>query len=842
MQCSAASRQERTSAAENTHKQRADRPLCISPVATATKVIAEMTRNQFTASLRGAQGAHRGQLGPRGGPQRQLEGRTAERQHTQGVTNGSTYARMAAPPVNISQEEKQNYSKLMEQANKTNPTLNISATKTSENVSDMSNKEWCKMLFQKFEIKMSDIEGVVFSSDGENCELQLKPNVDPAVYSSKQTESADGRDFKIKGTNKQTNTVVFKEVPLTCPDLELTHLIRCHGGVIKEGDEVKHETISLADPTSGQEVSVRTSTRSIEAIFPSNRRPKTFYWLAGPARDDKLHRIIVQHPSQIGRQCGNCLRVSTDPTDPCKFNGKTAQCRKSGERCSLAAYFRKLKLEEGYTSVRNLFNYADLEARKSEETFSSDFLGRDDELEMNSTAKGPRVPRPRDQTTTNPEGSLGASSDTATRAPPTPSTQATTTPEGPPEEPPRQSGPMIALEGPTGPQRTAPSGPPGSDEKEQWKKSMIQNTVTYLRSKLEDGGELPSNDMEYFTSQLLTIDNTRYHLVDGKAVAKEGSDPLLEVKIMMEELKRQTGISNCDVLLQHLSDKMSTKATVALLARVNNPTKVQRTRSKSRPRSLDDEGELGAKSNKQAKLDGEQSSAKRYEVFTKVANLINQSHPNAQELDNLGDELADLPPLLDLHRGHRFSLNNHGQLALICKTMPDWPWRDLTMIMETKYPGYDQKQMEKFISFTHAKIRNLMFNHHKLDQELRRQIEVQDDLLPTFEDTPYSDFDEEEAAQWMMDPRAKEADKVTGEKDSSPEGGEEEKEKEKKKEKTAEVKKANKKTKESTDSTEVGNKEQEEMEFPPLGTSPRRIAKPSKATTSPLGKSRRGKR
>ena len=713
-----------------------------------------MTRNQFPASSRGAQsaqGANRGQSGPRGGPQRQLANLTVEngRRHTQGVTNGSTYARMATPPVKISQEEKQEYSKLMEQANKSNSTLYISATKTSENVSDLSNKDWCKMLFQKFEIKMSDIEGVVFSSDGENCELQLKPSVDPATYASKQTESADGRDFKIKGPNKQTNTVVFKEVPLTCPDLELTHLIRCHGGVIKDGDEIKHETISLVDPTSGQEVSVRTSTRSIEATFPSNRRPKTFYWLAGPARDDKLHRIIVQHPSQIGRQCGSCLRVSTDPVDPCKFNGKTAQCRKSGERCSLAAYFRKLKLEEGYSSVRNLFNYADLEARRSEETFSSDFLGRDDEFEMISTARGPRVPRPKTQATTSPAGPLGASSDTTTRGPPTASTQATATPDGPPEEPPRQSGPMIALGGPTGPQKTAPNGFPGSDVKEQQKKSLIHNTVTYLKGKLENGGELPTDDLEYFTSQLITIDTTRYHLVDGKAVAKEGSDPLLEVKTMLEELKKQIGVSNCDVLLQRLTDKMSTKAEMALLAIESSPTKVHRTRSKSRPRSLDDEGELGAKSNKQAKLDSEQTSAKSNKVSTQGANLTNQSHPKAHELVNLDDELADLDPRLD--------------------------------------------------------------------------------------------------------PRAEEADKVTGEKDSTHEGGEEqeekkeekekveEKEEEKKKEKTAEVKKADKKSKESADCVEVGNKV-EETEFPPLGTTPKRIVKPPKATTPPLGKNRKGKR
>ena len=70
---------------------------------------------------------------------------------------------------------------------------------------------------------------------------------------------------------------------------------------------------------------------------------------------------------------------------------------------------------------------------------------------------------------------------------------------------------------------------------------------------------------------------------------------------------------------------------------------------------------------------------------------------------------------------------------------------------------------------------------------------------------------------------------------------EEEKEEEKKKEKTAEVKKADKKTMESTDCVEVGNKV-EEMEFPPLGTTPKRNVKPSKVTTSPLGKNRKGKR
>ena len=772
--------------------------------------------------------------------------------------------------MGITPVERESYSKMMEAANNSSLTLNINSTKSGENLEKMSKIEWSQVLFQIFQFKMTDIEGIVISDDGESCEVQLNKNVDSTLYTTKQIETAVGRSFKINGTNKQSNSVLFKGVPLTCPDLELTHLIKCHGGIIKEGDKIKHETINFVDPSSGQEVSFRTSTRSIDAVFPSNRRPKTFYWLAGPAREDKLQRIIVQHSSQLGRQCGNCLRVSTDPVDPCKFNGRTAQCRKSGERCSLAAYFRQLKVEEGYTSVRNLFNYEDLEVRRSEESFSSDFLNKEDEQECDSAARVPRGPsRPSSQSS---KAQGDAQEENEEGAPTTP----VGTPEGPKSQ--NQAGPKIAVEAPKGPNsQSTLSGPPTTalgalgalgalqslktprgdkqcdtnwaietetlQEVEQRKHLLIKNNMTYIKSKLEKNGPLlSSEDLEYLTSELINIDTSRYHLVEGRAVAKEGKDPLYELKMMLEDVMKQTGIKNCDTLLNHFAEKMSNKATEALLGREGVSSKVQRSRSKSRPRSCDDESDLGAKSQKLAKLDVELTTTKRQEVFTKVAHLLGQDNPNAQDLDYLGSELAELPSLLDLHQG-RYHLNQHGQLIVISRREPSWPWRDLKMMMEADHPDHDPKQLDKFMSFTHGKIRNFLFNNLKTDQALKKQIEEQEYLLASLEDIPYSDFDEVVASQRMVEATAEEGDKEIGKKDNQVKAGEEEKEEEKKEEEKKEEasskeKKDDKRSKESYNKNGEGEKDKEkEVDFPPLGSSPKR----NKTKSSPLSSTRLGK-
>ena len=101
-----------------------------------------------------------------------------------------------------------------------------------------------------------------------------------------------------------------------------------------------------------------------------DRKPYSFFWLAGVARDDRLHRVVVECPAQgNSRQCSNCLRWSAHPTNPCGFSAKAGACRRSGARCTLSTYFRKLQTEEGYCSVRDLHKFED-----HKNSLSSDFF------------------------------------------------------------------------------------------------------------------------------------------------------------------------------------------------------------------------------------------------------------------------------------------------------------------------------------------------------------------------------------------------------------------------------------------------------------------------------------
>ena len=76
------------------------------------------------------------------------------------------------------------------------------------------------------------------------------------------------REITVQGPLKNLDIVKFKYVPLQIPDLELVHLVRCFGGTIKEGAQVVHETVPLTNPTTGEEVQLKSDTRALEATFP----------------------------------------------------------------------------------------------------------------------------------------------------------------------------------------------------------------------------------------------------------------------------------------------------------------------------------------------------------------------------------------------------------------------------------------------------------------------------------------------------------------------------------------------------------------------------------------------
>ena len=172
--------------------------------------------------------------------------------------------------------------------------------------------------------------------------------------------------------------VTFKGVPLTVPNEELYHLIRSYGGRVLE-EKVHYEAYVHTTP-KGVPIMVKSNTRYVHATFPPNKRLRRFYWLAGPLPKDPLRRIVAEHSGQLGRDCGHCLRNSADPIDPCTYNGKTSACRKYffEGRLTLSKYLKKLRDEDGYASLKSMYQWNVEEDDYSTQVFSDEFVNTGD--------------------------------------------------------------------------------------------------------------------------------------------------------------------------------------------------------------------------------------------------------------------------------------------------------------------------------------------------------------------------------------------------------------------------------------------------------------------------------
>ena len=85
---------------------------------------------------------------------------------------------------------------------------------------------------------------------------------------------------------------------------------------------------------------------------------KNFYWLAGPSQGDRGRRVTVLHNNQPS-QCSNCLKYSPPPNHSlgpsqyCKGGGNGKICKDlKTERTSLNDYFKSLKVEDGYFTLK----------------------------------------------------------------------------------------------------------------------------------------------------------------------------------------------------------------------------------------------------------------------------------------------------------------------------------------------------------------------------------------------------------------------------------------------------------------------------------------------------------
>ena len=291
-----------------------------------------------------------------------------------------TYAGAAgAPSFNA---ERDAYEAIVKEAKDKRNILIISTKSASAEPgkSPMKNDDWGDLIFDAFGVKLEEVTGIGFNAGNKSviaAEVHLKKEIDTTKYVG-EIKVFNGMTFTATEEENASTKVTFKGVPLTVPNEELYHLIRSYGGRVLE-EKVHYEAYVHTTP-KGVPIVVKSNTRYVQATFPPNKRMRRFYWLAGPLPKDPLRRIVAEHSGQLGRDCGHCLRNSADPIDPCNYNGKTSACRKYffEGRLTLSKYLKKLRDEDGYASLKSMYQWNVEEDDYSTQVYSDEFVNTGD--------------------------------------------------------------------------------------------------------------------------------------------------------------------------------------------------------------------------------------------------------------------------------------------------------------------------------------------------------------------------------------------------------------------------------------------------------------------------------
>ena len=311
--------------------------------------------------------------------------------HTQAGSSGPprSYAQAASSASNA---DKQAYQAIAKNAGSQRNTLILSTPKPSDPAIRagrqlLSHDQWSKLIFGTFKLPLTEVEGIDFHAGGINAvELKFKEKFDTS-HLINSTANYEGRSFTLSKQEMGSTKVTFKNVPFSVPDEELLHLVKSYGGKM-ETKQVEHEKVAVKLP-DGEIKHFESTTRSIHATFPPNRRLRTFYWLQGPLAKDPMRRVVIEHTGQVGKQCSHCLKSSADPIDPCLFNGKSAACKQHNldGKCSLSRYFIMLRDQDGYSSLKHSFMWGEPEETFSQLKYSDDYQ-EEEEKEEEEKEKG----------------------------------------------------------------------------------------------------------------------------------------------------------------------------------------------------------------------------------------------------------------------------------------------------------------------------------------------------------------------------------------------------------------------------------------------------------------------
>ena len=120
---------------------------------------------------------------------------------------------------------------------------------------------------------------------------------------------------------QRSTKVLFKNVPLYVPDIEILNLCSYYGNV--ENSKVIWDKTKVP----GSNFALPGSNRYVNMVMNHGAVMNNYYWLEGPLPGDPGRRVLVLHPGQQ-RQCSHCLQWEDSG---CKGGGNGKLCKDNNE-------------------------------------------------------------------------------------------------------------------------------------------------------------------------------------------------------------------------------------------------------------------------------------------------------------------------------------------------------------------------------------------------------------------------------------------------------------------------------------------------------------------------------
>ena len=200
-------------------------------------------------------------------------------------------------------------------------------------------------LFEILKINQTDAIEIDHFSSRSKKRILLRDGVNIDQHKLYMPDTYKGYIVNVERTAQAKTRILFRNVPIDCPEVELINLCNTYGSI--EGN-ITYQFMNVPTENKGN-IRMRTSNRVAYVVLEPGKNMKNFYWLGGLQNTSKDTKITVIHHGQT-QQCANCLLTEEEG---CPAMGVGKSCRDMKQpRTPLADYFKRLEEEDGFISLR----------------------------------------------------------------------------------------------------------------------------------------------------------------------------------------------------------------------------------------------------------------------------------------------------------------------------------------------------------------------------------------------------------------------------------------------------------------------------------------------------------